>query len=354
MQNRKPPIVPTGKPATLDDVAALAEVSPKTVSRVVNGEERVMPGTRARVQRAIELLDYEPNLNARRLAGDRSYAIGLFYDEPGGYLSDFHAGAAERCRESGYHLVVEDWDRGDAKTMRHMTTLLRQIRPDGAILLPPLSDDQLICKILQDASIPIVRIASREQSNGSPSIRTDDYLASRQLTAHLLELGHRRIGFILGKPGHGATEQRYRGFVDEMQARGASIEAALIETGHFTFATAIACAERMLRNPLPPSAIFASNDDMAAAVISVAHRLGLDLPRALSVVGFDDAPVATMIWPLLTTVRQPITRMARHAADLIISHYSRRTTWPGLVPDTVFDFEMVIRDSTAPPRDVPG
>jgi LacI family transcriptional regulator len=349
MTRHTPSIARVGKPATLDDVAALAAVSRKTVSRVVNSEEGIQPATRRRVLHAIEQLDYKPNLNARMLAAHRSYTIALFYDEPGGYLSDFQSGAAERCRESGFHLVLKKWDRDDPRAIQHLTMLLRQIRPEGAILLPPLSDDRLVCNILHDASIPAVRIAPREKSSRSPCIRTDDYLASRQLTAHLMKLGHRRIGFILGKPGHGATEQRYRGFYDEMQARGAEVDPALVETGHFMFTKGVACAQKMLRNPHPPTAICASNDDMAAAVISVAHRLGLTLPGALSVVGFDDSPVATMIWPLLTTVRQPITLMARHAADLIISHHSRKASWPKSFSDTVFDFELLIRESTAPP-----
>jgi len=160
-------------PVTLDDVAALAEVSPKTVSRVVNSEACVRPDTRARVQRAIDRLNYTPNQNARVLAGNRSHTIALFFDAPGGYVSDFQAGASERCRESGYHLIVQDWDRESPTAIRHLIALLRQFRPDGAILLP----------------------------SGVPAIRTNDYLALRQLTAHLLGLGHRRIAFILGKGG---------------------------------------------------------------------------------------------------------------------------------------------------------
>src|SRR5438552_15121258 len=148
----KPSSARSGKPATLDDVAALAEVSPKAVSRVVNSEGGVHSGTRERVLRAVEMLDYRPNLNARVLAGDRSFTIGLFCEQPGGYLSDFQAGATDRCRESGYHLIVEEWNRADPHAVRHVITLLRQLRPDGAILLPPLSDDLLICNTLRDAS----------------------------------------------------------------------------------------------------------------------------------------------------------------------------------------------------------
>jgi LacI family transcriptional regulator len=335
------------QPATLEDVAALAEVSAKTVSRVVNAEPAVSEKTRERVLRAIALLDYKPNLSARMLAGDRSYLIGLFYDKPGDYLTDFHAGAADRCRESGYHLMLESWDRDSSHFTRQVSTLLGQMRLDGVILLPPLSDDVPMRNTLREASVPTVRIAPRDHTDDSPSIGIDDYLAARQLTAHLLSLGHRRIGFILGKPGHGATEERYRGFADEMRAQNAPIDVSLVETGNFVFTDGVACAQRLLNVERPPTAIFASNDDMAAAVISVAHRMGLELPTQLSVVGFDDAPVATMIWPLLTTVRQPVTTMARLAAELIIENSPRRLGWPSPLPHRTLDFELIVRDSTA-------
>jgi LacI family transcriptional regulator len=246
--------------------------------------------------------------------------------------------------------MVEEWDRDNPKAPRHVTGLLRQMRLDGAILLPPLSDDRVISNTLRDAGIPAVRISPRDPEPDAPSIGIDDYLAARQLTAHLLELGHRRIGFIRGKPGHGATEQRHRGFTDEMRHRGVPVEGALVKTGNFVFSDGVACAERILGSPQPPTAIIASNDDMAAAVISVAHKTGLDLPADLSVVGFDDAPIASMIWPLLTTIRQPVAKMARHAAGLIIDHSPRRSGWPSPIPHVVFDFELVVRDSTAPPR----
>lgn len=338
------------QPATLDDVAALAEVSAKTVSRVVNAEPTVSEKTRERVRQAIELLDYKPNLNARMLAGERSYLIGLFYDNPGAYLTDFHAGAADRCRESGYHLMLESWDRDSPQFTRQVSTLLRQMRLDGVILLPPLSDDPLIRNTLREASMPVVRIAPRNQLTDSPSIGIDDYLAARRLTAHLLDLGHRRIGFILGKPGHGATEERYRGFTDEMRAHDMPVDVSLVETGNFVFADGVACAQRLLHVTSPPTAIFASNDDMAAAVISVAHKMGLRLPTQLSVVGFDDAPVATMIWPLLTTVRQPVTTMARLAAELIIENSPRRRGWPSPLPHRTLDFDLIFRDSTTAPK----
>jgi LacI family transcriptional regulator len=152
---------------------------------------------------------------------------------------------------------------------------------------------------------------------------------------------------MLGRPEHGATEQRHRGFVDEMRSHQLTVPADLVQTGNFVFSDGLVCAERMLRTAKPPTAIFASNDDMAAAVISVARKMGLDLPAKLSVAGFDDAPVASMIWPELTTVRQPVSAMARIAADLIIQLEPRRNGWPERMPRHLLAHELVIRNSTA-------
>ncbi|HVJ54736.1 MAG TPA: LacI family DNA-binding transcriptional regulator [Aliidongia sp.] len=350
MSQRVPTVISTLQPqsVTIQEVADLARVSPKTVSRVINNEPGVRADTHLRVLQAIEQLDYRPNLNARSLASDRSFLIGLFCHRPGDYLSDFQTGAVERCRVSGFHLMVEPWDGTGPEMANQVATLLRQLRLEGVILLPPLSDHPLILSKLEDAAVPIVRIAPRRVEGASPCVRIDDYRAARALTAHLLDLGHRRIGFLRGHPEHGATEQRYGGFADEMAARGVPVEPGLVLTGNFTFADGFACAETLLGDADPPTAIFASNDDMAAAAVSVAQRRGLKLPEQLSVVGFDDSPVAQMIWPQLTTIRQPVKAMAAIATDLIIRHSPRRRGWPEPIPHQMLDFEFVSRNSTAP------
>jgi LacI family transcriptional regulator len=332
---------------TIQEVADLAKVSPKTVSRVINNEPLVRPDTRARILDAIEQLNYRPNLNARGLASNRSFLVGLFCERPGDYLSEFQSGAVERCRESSIHLMVEPWDVESPEIDKQIDTLLGQLRLEGVILLPPLSDHPIFLNKLREASIPAVRIAPKHNVSATPSIGIDDYAAARQVTAHLINLGHKRIGFILGTPNHGATEQRYLGFVDEMRAHGIPVDSALVQTGNFVFADGLICAERMLRAATPPSAIFASNDDMAAAAVSMARKFGLDLPAQLSVAGFDDAPIARMIWPELTTVKQPVAAMARLAADLIIRFEPRRNGWPDRMPRHLLEHALVVRNSTA-------
>ncbi len=343
-------MTPPPRSVTIQEVADLAEVSAKTVSRVINNEPGVHLETRKRILRAIEQLDYQPNANARGLAGDRSFLIGLFCDRLGDYLSDFQAGAVQRCRESDFHLMVEPWDGDSADIGRQVSAVLRQLRLEGVILLPPLSDHPVVLEKLAEKSIPIVRVAPRAGPGNSPTVGIDDYAAARRMTRHLLDLGHRRIGFIRGHPGHGATDERYRGFREEMLAGGARVEEPLVKVGNFAFADGLVVAEQILRNPAPPTAIFASNDDTAAAVISVAHRLGLAVPDDLSVAGFDDASVAIRIWPDLTTIRQPVAALARAAADLIIEHSPRRRGWPDPIPHVLLDFELIVRGSTHSPH----
>ncbi|MBW4053222.1 MAG: LacI family DNA-binding transcriptional regulator [Proteobacteria bacterium] len=336
------------EPATIQMVADRAQVSPKTVSRVINSEPGVRDETRARILDAIRQLDYQPNLNARGLAGARSFLIGLFYDKPGDYLNEFQTGAVQRCRESDLHLMVQPLDIASKEMARDVGMLVRQLRLEGAILLPPLSDHPVVRAALAEAAVPTVHIAPVREPVDSPSVDTDDRAAARQMTVQLLEHGHRRIGFMLGPPGHRATEQRYLGFADAMHARALSIDPELVQTGNFEFPDGLECARRILGARSRPTAIFASNDDMAAAAACLARQMGIELPGELSIAGFDDAPVASMIWPQLATVRQPVREIARIAADLIIQHRPHRRGWPQPIPRPRLDLELIMRGSVGP------
>jgi LacI family transcriptional regulator len=336
------------KPFTIQDVARQANVSTKTVSRVINKEPGVNAATRARVAQVIKEMDYRPNINAQSLAGDRSFLIGLFIENPGSYVTDLQTGVIERCREAGFHLMVEPWDAKEPDLGEMVTTLLRQLRLDAVILLPAHCDNPVILDALEREHIPFVRIAPKQNRPDSPVIRTHDYVAARLLTAHLLGYGHRRVGFILGCPGHSATEQRYQAFCDEMALQGVTVDPELVAPGDFLFEQAEIAAERLLTMDNPPTAIFACNDDMAVAVLAVAARLGIKVPQDLSVTGFDDTPVSRMTWPQITTVRQPVQEIGRAAADLIITYAPRRNGWPDLMPNRLLEFELVIRQSTGP------
>lgn len=325
---------------SIHDVAALAKVSIKTVSRVVNKAPNVSDALRDRVQAAIAQLGYRPNQSARRLAGGRSFMIAFLYNNPApGYVSRIQMGAAWRCRDLGYHLVVEPLSPGGEERFDVLDRLVAALRPDGVLLVPPLADDQALLDKLAQMQLPCARIAG---SAPSPSftISTPEQAAGRMVADHLTGLGHRRIGVITPPPTHHAALRRVDGFREGLEAAGIAAEEALFVPGRFDFASGIAAGETLLALPDPPSAIFATNDDMALGVLTLAHRIGLRVPEDLSVTGFDDTSASLTSWPPLTTVRQPLEDMGRAVIDALAQ---------GAQGTPEFTFTLIERGSSGPP-----
>lgn len=332
---------------TIRDVAARAGVSPKTVSRVINGEEHVRAEVREAVLKVVAELDYRPNAFARGLSSARSFLIGLFFDEPStGYAADLQRGAIQRCRELSHHLVVEGVDRSRPDWMARFDSTLRDLRLAGAILAPPICDWPELLDLLEAQSVPVVRIAPAQWVERTPRVVMDDRAAARELTEHLLSLGHRDIGFIRGNPTHSASGARWQGFLDAMRDAGVTLDTRRIMQGDFNFRGGLAAAEALLDADTRPTAIFASNDEMALATIVVAMRHGIAVPQQLSVVGFDDAELARIAWPQLTTIRQPNPEMAAAAISILIEGASEEAMRKGVE----LPYSLVVRDSAAPPR----
>jgi len=344
------------KKPTIVDVAERAGVSIKTVSRVINNERHVSAETRAKVRKVVADLGFEANELARGMRSqsqERSFVIGQLYGDPGGpYTSDIQMGLIGRCAYFGYHLVIEELDYRSPDFERRMRTLLRRLKLDGAVLTAPLTDNDVLQTVLEEAGVPFVCVTPLTENRHVPSVRIDETRAAYQLTQHLIALGHRRIGFIKGLPNHAGTHMRYAGFEQAMTEAGLAIDPSLVEDGEFRYFPAIHCANRMLERADRPTAIFASNDEMAAAVIKVAHERDFKLPDDLSVVGFDDIPAAEMLWPALTTVRQPVMKMAAAAGDLLFNRLSAAGggQWPNPIPHLVLQHDIVLRGSTAPVR----
>lgn len=331
--------------ATIRDVAALAGVSIKTVSRVVNAEPHVSSRTRERVARAVEMLGYRPNIAARSLAGARAYLIGLYFDNPSAnYVTQMQAGAMQACRAAGYHVLIEKLAGSRADVMEQLAPLAGALRVDGVVLSPPVCDRAEVLDFLDSLRIPYVRIAPGHGPARGAYVHMDDRRAARDMTRHLLALGHRRIGFIRGPAAHAASERRHLGFRDALGEAGETAQRRHVLQGDFTFRSGWTAAGRLLDGRDRPTAVFASNDDMALGVIAMAHRLGLDVPAQLSVAGFDDSESGRVVWPQLTTVRQPVAEMAAGAVGMLIS--SGRPTAP---PPLLYDFRLLLRGSTAAP-----
>ncbi|MGZ3272615.1 MAG: LacI family DNA-binding transcriptional regulator [Caulobacteraceae bacterium] len=326
---------------TINDVAALAGVSTKTVSRVLNREPHVRPELRDRVAEAVRSLNYQPNVAARALAGSRAYLLGLCYDNPSpGYVSAVQVGALSACREAGYHLLIEQID--SQAGARQLEALLQAVKMDGLILSPPVCDRAALLDLLEARRMPFVRIAPAGQFDRGPYVHMDDRKAAYDMTRLLQDLGHRRIGFVRGPLDHSAAPLRQQGFLDAMGDGGLPVRPEWIVSGNFSFRSGVGAAERLLNLPDRPTAVFASNDDMALGVLAAASRMGLALPDQLSVAGFDDSPIAQVVWPQLTTIRQPVEAMARAAAGLLVEGLA-------LAPaGRLLDFELVVRGSTGP------
>jgi LacI family transcriptional regulator len=306
---------------TIIDVAEHAGVSIKTVSRVINNVQSVRAPIRERVQRSIEKLDYHPNPSARGLGGNRSYLLGLLYDVSCGYYTtSVLAGVIERSRAAKYQVVMEACDYNARTLAADVTRNVRQSRVDGVILTPPLSDLKSVTAVLESQAVPYVRIAPGKHTDTYRSVCTNDLESCASMTEQLAALGHQRISFIIGNPDHAAVLDRYRGYLKGLSSCGLRLDKSLVAQGFNSYDSGVQCARKLLNVAATkrPTAIFASNDEMAAGVLAVAHSMGLGVPENLSVVGYDDAPLASQVWPALTTIRQPIPDMAAKAAELLL------------------------------------
>jgi LacI family transcriptional regulator len=336
----------SGSVVTIHDVARHAGVSPMTVSRVINAQINVREETRARVAASVAALRYSPNQAARSLASADTTHIGILYSNPSAaYLSEFLLGSLEQSSLSGCQLVIEQCEGVESE--REAIQRLVKGGVNGVILPAPLCDSREALMGVEGALLPAVLVASGRPAAGYCAVSINDFEASRAMTRHLLGLGHRRIAFINGHPNQTASGQRLRGYIEGMTEAGLSVDTDQVAQGYFTYRSGLEAAEKLLET-FRPTAIFASNDDMAAATMAIAHRKGLDVPGDVSVAGFDDTPLATTVWPELTTVRQPIAEMAREAVRLLIEQIRGKRGRSAPQPvHKLLKFSLVKRDSTA-------
>lgn len=329
---------------TAADVARASGVSPMTVSRVINGDAPVSDATRDRVMEAVRALNYVPNAAARNLAGARQCRIALVYSNPSaGFLSELLMGALGEASLHDAVLVVEP--SLPDEPVSALIGRLESHRATAVLLPPPLCDQAPLLAALNEAGMPVARIAGFASATSTYSIGIDDTAAARAMTKHLLARGHRAIGFISGDPNQTASALRRRGWEAALAEAGLAPNPDFIAEGDFTYRSGLVAAARLLDSHHRPTAILASNDDMAAAVVATAHRLGIDVPRDLSVCGFDDTAIATTVWPELTTVRQPIADMARRAVRALA-----RQAPDGAAPrHERLDFQLVLRGTDGSP-----
>lgn len=338
---------------TIKDVAAEAGVSLQTVSRVINDRPNVRPAIQERVRGAIERLGYVPSLAARKMAGNKSYLLLALNDrdrtiegwqsgDGTDWVDQMLLGGMLKSAEHGYRMIFELVDTHSAHIDRELTSALGALHPDGVILTPPHGDNRAITTMLIERGIPFARIGSKREGPGF-RIVMDDLAAARAATEHLIVLGHRRIGFITGSGEYALSGERLEGYRLAMQAAG--LEGRLmVAEGDFTYRSGSEATRRLLEAPERPTGIVASSDQMSLAALEVATEKGLDVPRDLSIVSFDDSPIVKFSTPPLTAIRQPIAQMAAQAAELLIAANNGA---PFSDEIKVLPFELIVRGSTA-------
>jgi len=333
-----------GKRPTINDVARVAAVSKKTVSRVINQSPFVREETRTRVNAVIADLGFTPDLQARGLAFRRSFLVGMIYDNPSpNYVVNMQQGVLDALRGSGLELVVHPCQRTAPTVVSDIRTFVERQKLFGVILPPSMSEYERVIEVLRMLDCPYVRIASVSLDTPGSMLVTNDHLGAAEAGRYLADLGHRRIGFISGPALFRSSAERGGGFRRALAERGLTLDDRYVAEGAYTFESGVEAAQRLLAIDPPPTAIFAGNDEMALGVFKVARDLGMEIPRDLSVVGYDDLPMASRVWPNLTSVRLPIRDMGRMAAERLLAPMR------GLDPTALDQPEvlpsLVVRDS---------
>ena len=321
-----------------------------TVSRVINAEANVREATRTKVLAAIARLNYSPNHAARSLAGGEQARIALLFDNPSAsYLSEFLLGALEEASRRDVQLVVQSCD-----SVAAAKDLLRNLAGSGVhgfILPAPLCEDSGVLALLAEIEAIAVAVGPGMVTHAQGTVLIDEFQAAYDMTRHIIGLGHRRIGFIVGNPEHLAADRRLKGYLAALGDAGLEVEERLIVQGWFTYHSGLDAARQLLSIDPRPTAIFASNDDMAAAAVAMAHRHQLDVPGDITVCGFDDTAMARTIWPELTTIRQPIGEMTAWAIGAIMRMLRARRHGEAILPECqTMPYTLVRRESDAAPR----
>lgn len=334
------------KTATINDIARLSGVSKKTVSRIINQSPLVKPDTRAKVEAVMREVGYAPDPMARALAFRRSFLIGMVYDNPTAqYIVNMQYGALDSLRDSGFELVVHPCDSRDTGYIDGVRRFVQQQKLHGVMLVPRVSEDQALADMLNEIGCRYVRIASVSMDAPARMVVTHDRSGAAEVADYLLSLGHVDIALITGPRSYRSSIERTDGFLEVLAKRGVKLPKSRIIEAGYTFESGVAAAEQLLSGKKRPTAIFTGNDEMAAGVYKVAMRAGISIPRELSVVGFDDSPLASRLWPALTTVRRSTRDTGRLAASMLLQPEQNAAAMAA----ASIRPHLIIRDSSQPP-----
>jgi LacI family transcriptional regulator len=338
------------KASKLSEVAKIAGVSPITASRAIRGVGYVSESARARIMAAAAQLNYTPDLLARRMRGDKSKLIGVFVNNYGSLvLHEITKAISTEARRRGFDILLFNAERFDRPGRMETCDMLSQLC-DGLLLLLPNGADGYL-DVIEKRRFPCVFVSFDAREMNLPIVALENRIGARTAVEHLLSHGHRRIGFIAGSGGTGQSAERQKGYVDALLAAGLEVDPALIAEGGFIQTGGYSSAQQLLSIANPPTAIFAANDEMAFGAIDAIHSKGLKVPDHVSVIGFDDIPTASHVFPPLTTMRQPLVDMAARAVSEVVELIQGRENNASKM---TFPLELVIRHSTGPAPQAPG
>lgn len=329
---------------TIRAVAQHAGVSAMTVSNVINGTRNVSAEKAERVLASAAALGYVPNVAARSLANARATKIGLLYSVfrvP--FLDALLVGALRAANARGMQLILHECPDVALDTAVQGAHALKQSGADALLAIPPFAELLSGTPILSGLGLPVAAIATGYPLPDISTVRLDNRVAMRELTAFVLAKGHRRIGFVAGPERHSDGVQRALGFRDALTEAGLPFDPALSFAGRFDYKSGVEAAEYFLVHPIRPTAIICSNDEMAAGVAARALGSGLRLPEELSITGFDDTQLASRMWPPLTVIRQPVEQMAYAAVDQLIVAFSGKSMARSL--DLLLPHDLIDRGS---------
>lgn len=329
---------------TIIDVAREANVSYSTVSRVVNNKSYVKPETRKRVLEAMDQLGYQANLQARSLAGGRSNVISLLvHGTISQYTGEIIRGIDDAITSAQYELMLYTSHLHKIEALAHVNMMVRGMA-DGLLILSPRDPEKYV-QSLRDRSFPYVLIDQKGIEDRDPSVTAANREGAYKAVRYLTDLGHRRIGFITGFADTDVANERLAGYTQALADNNIPFDAQLVKEGDFLQPSGHTCGSELLGLPTPPTAIFASSDMMALGVMDAARARGRRIPEDLSLIGFDDIPMAAVAHPGLTTVRQPLEDMGRIATEILLSAIKNPEDPPQVV---VVPTELIIRGTTAP------
>jgi len=337
---------PGGRP-TINDIARMAGISKKTVSRVLNKSPFVSVETREKIDAIIARTGYTPDPQARGLAFRRSFLIGIVFDNPNPqYVVNIQQGILDGLRGSGFELVIHPCNRHSRSYLADIRNFVERQKLFGVILTPSVSEDEQLARMLEQLGCSYVRIASVPLDRPDRMIVSGDRKGGEQAAIHLIQLGHRRIGFVSGPSTFRSSHERRAGLEEGLAAAGMNLRSELTAEGAYTFESGLTSGTELLGRAERPTAIFCANDEMAAGLLQAARRARIQVPRDLSVVGFDDFQIATQVWPTLTTVHSPIRTIGLLAAQRLFAGDQEGKS-PVADPESLIP-KLVVRESTGP------